>query len=137
MKAVIQRVTTAKVTVNDELISSIGKGLCVLIGISVNDTDKDLDYIARKILNIRLFEENGKRWMKSVKDIEGKEFLKIRANLKISKFQEKFCALVNSLCTTNSRATSQTFTVQWEETKPKFYIQICLRSWEMTTKPIA
>ncbi|XP_070491047.1 D-aminoacyl-tRNA deacylase [Chironomus tepperi] len=69
MKAVIQRVTNARVLVNGEVISEIGKGLCVLIGICNNDTEEDLKYISRKILNTRLFEENGKRWMKSVKDM--------------------------------------------------------------------
>uniref|UniRef100_A0A336MTB6 D-aminoacyl-tRNA deacylase n=1 Tax=Culicoides sonorensis TaxID=179676 RepID=A0A336MTB6_CULSO len=68
MKAVIQRVSSASVSVDGQLISQIGKGLCVLIGICQSDTEKDLEFIARKILNIRLFEHDGKRWQKSVKD---------------------------------------------------------------------
>uniref|UniRef100_T1ICK8 D-aminoacyl-tRNA deacylase n=2 Tax=Rhodnius prolixus TaxID=13249 RepID=T1ICK8_RHOPR len=44
MKAVIQRVLNANVTVDGEVISSIGKGLCILIGISRDDTEKDIDY---------------------------------------------------------------------------------------------
>ncbi|XP_072030334.1 uncharacterized protein [Amphiura filiformis] len=69
MRAIVQRVTKASVTVGDELISSIGRGLCVLIGISRDDTPKERDYIARKILNLRVFDDdNGKRWNKSVKD---------------------------------------------------------------------
>lgn len=71
MKAIIQRVAKASVTVSDELISSIQNGLCVLVGIGRDDTEKDLDYIVRKILSIRLFEnpenENTK-WNKSVVD---------------------------------------------------------------------
>lgn len=56
---------------NDELISSIGRGLCVLVGISVNDTKEDAIYLARKLLSVRLFDdEAGKRWQKSVKDIQ-------------------------------------------------------------------
>ncbi|KAG5673054.1 hypothetical protein PVAND_003131 [Polypedilum vanderplanki] len=69
MKAIIQRVSNAKVIVNDQLISEINKGLCVLIGICNEDTEEDLKFITKRILNTRLFEENGKRWMKSVKDL--------------------------------------------------------------------
>lgn len=56
---------------NDELVSNIGRGLCVLIGISHNDTKEDANYIARKILSVRLFDDDaGKRWQKSVKDLQ-------------------------------------------------------------------
>uniref|UniRef100_A0A1A9WPD4 D-aminoacyl-tRNA deacylase n=1 Tax=Glossina brevipalpis TaxID=37001 RepID=A0A1A9WPD4_9MUSC len=69
MKAIVQRVTTAKITVGEEVINSIGRGLCVLVGITHTDTDKDVDYLSRKLLALRLFEDqNGKRWQKSVKD---------------------------------------------------------------------
>ncbi|XP_058824421.1 D-aminoacyl-tRNA deacylase [Topomyia yanbarensis] len=69
MKAIIQRVTSAKVTVGEDLISSIGKGLCVLVGISNEDNANDVDWLAKKLLNIRLFEDPaGKRWSQSVLD---------------------------------------------------------------------
>ncbi|KAM6972027.1 D-aminoacyl-tRNA deacylase 1 [Aplochiton taeniatus] len=71
MKAIIQRVTQASVTVGGEQINSIGRGLCVLLGISLEDTQKDVDYMVRKILNLRLFEDdNGRAWSKSVMDRE-------------------------------------------------------------------
>ncbi|XP_056136333.1 D-aminoacyl-tRNA deacylase 1 isoform X2 [Lampris incognitus] len=71
MKAIIQRVAEASVTVGQEQVSSIGRGLVVLLGISVRDAQKDADYIIRKILNLRLFEdENGRAWSKSVTDKE-------------------------------------------------------------------
>ncbi|XP_033101105.1 D-aminoacyl-tRNA deacylase 1-like [Anneissia japonica] len=69
MKVVIQRVTKASVSVGDELVSSIGRGLCVLVGITKDDTPKEREYIARKVLNLRVFDDDaGKRWSKSVKD---------------------------------------------------------------------
>ena len=79
MRAVIQRVLKASVTVSDEIISSISNGYCVLIGISRDDTEKDMDFIVRKILNIRLFEDvadetgtsgggGGGKWNKSIVD---------------------------------------------------------------------
>uniref|UniRef100_A0A1A7WCT0 D-aminoacyl-tRNA deacylase n=1 Tax=Iconisemion striatum TaxID=60296 RepID=A0A1A7WCT0_9TELE len=71
MRAVVQRVTAASVTVGGEQVSSIGRGLCVLLGISGDDTQKDAEYIVRKILNLRLFEdENGRAWSKSVMERE-------------------------------------------------------------------
>ncbi|XP_041960547.1 LOW QUALITY PROTEIN: D-aminoacyl-tRNA deacylase 1 [Alosa sapidissima] len=71
MKAIIQRVTQASVTVGEQQISSIGRGLCVLLGISTEDTQKDVDYMVRKILSLRVFEdEAGRPWAKSVVDRE-------------------------------------------------------------------
>ncbi|XP_060724466.1 D-aminoacyl-tRNA deacylase 1 isoform X1 [Tachysurus vachellii] len=69
MKAIIQRVVKASVTVGENHISSIGRGICVFLGISTQDTQKDVDYIVRKILNLRLFEdENGCTWNRNVMD---------------------------------------------------------------------
>ncbi|KAK4318840.1 hypothetical protein Pmani_010162 [Petrolisthes manimaculis] len=77
MRAILQRVRQASVTVDDEVISSIGRGLCVLIGIHKNDSQPDIDYIVRKILNTRLFEDaSGKRWHLGVKDA-GLEILNV------------------------------------------------------------
>lgn len=73
MKAVIQRVAKASVTVSDEIVGSIQKGLCVLVGISRDDTEKDIDFIVRKILNIRLFEsgdESQQKWNKSAVELD-------------------------------------------------------------------
>ncbi|EPB79428.1 D-tyrosyl-tRNA(Tyr) deacylase [Ancylostoma ceylanicum] len=74
MRAVIQRVARASVKVGEEVVGSIGRGVCVFVGISREDSDDDIEYIVRKILNVRLFESDKKRWDKSVKD-EGLEVL--------------------------------------------------------------
>jgi D-aminoacyl-tRNA deacylase len=73
MKLVIQRVTSASVAVSNTVVGQIGQGLCVLVGISKDDTLTDLDYAMRKILNVRLFTDpaTGKHWTKSVTDIDG------------------------------------------------------------------
>ncbi|MFC1798667.1 D-aminoacyl-tRNA deacylase [Thermodesulfobacteriota bacterium] len=61
MRAVIQRVTKSSVSVGNESIAHIGAGLLVLLGVSQNDTSTDADYLAEKIVNLRIFEdENGK-----------------------------------------------------------------------------
>uniref|UniRef100_A0A914H645 SAGA-associated factor 11 n=1 Tax=Globodera rostochiensis TaxID=31243 RepID=A0A914H645_GLORO len=67
----IQRVSRASVVVDQELISSVGRGLCVLVGMCREDGDEDIEYIVRKLLNLRLFEhpQTQKRWDVSVKEL--------------------------------------------------------------------
>uniref|UniRef100_A0A0N4Z0Q6 D-aminoacyl-tRNA deacylase n=1 Tax=Parastrongyloides trichosuri TaxID=131310 RepID=A0A0N4Z0Q6_PARTI len=71
MRAIIQRVTEASVTVEGSIISKIGQGICVLIGIERDDGIEDEKYIKNKILNLRLWPnpETGKPWDKSVLDM--------------------------------------------------------------------
>ncbi|XP_049886169.1 uncharacterized protein LOC126380650 [Pectinophora gossypiella] len=67
MRALVQRVLHAQVTVNDEVISSIEQGLCIFIGISVHDTHRDMDRIVRKILGAKVFDdERHRKWKKNV-----------------------------------------------------------------------
>ncbi|XP_041982647.1 D-aminoacyl-tRNA deacylase isoform X2 [Aricia agestis] len=70
MKALIQRAMNARVSVNGEVISSIGQGACVFIGINQDDTMKDVEFMAKKLLSIKLFEDNEKKWKKSIVDKE-------------------------------------------------------------------
>jgi D-tyrosyl-tRNA(Tyr) deacylase len=61
MRAVVQRVSHAKVTVGAEIVGEIGIGLLVLLGVSREDATKDADYLAEKIVSLRIFEDpNGK-----------------------------------------------------------------------------
>lgn len=71
MRAVIQRVSTSKVTVDNEVIGEINKGLLVLLGVTHEDTSKDVDYMVDKILNLRIFEDENDKMNLSLKDIEG------------------------------------------------------------------
>lgn len=68
MRAVVQRVLSAKVTVDGETISQIGPGILVLVGLLDTDSDVDAEYICRKALNMRIFanEHTGKSWDQSV-----------------------------------------------------------------------
>ena len=71
MKALIQRVTGAEVTVGGAIISRTGRGILLLLGVEKGDTDKDLEYISRKIANLRIFCDNEGKMNLSVKDIAG------------------------------------------------------------------
>lgn len=72
MRAVIQRVTSARVGVGDRVVGEIGRGLLVLVGVGRDDTDEDVTYLAGKIRDARLFEsEDGKPMDRSVADIGG------------------------------------------------------------------
>jgi D-aminoacyl-tRNA deacylase len=57
MRAVVQRVLRAKVTVESEIIGQIGNGLLILLGVSVDDAEKDANYLLEKIVNLRIFED--------------------------------------------------------------------------------
>ena len=71
MRAVIQRVTHAGVTVNGAPVGAIGEGLMVLLGVKTGDTEKDADYIADKIVKLRIFEDENGKMNRSVADIGG------------------------------------------------------------------
>ena len=71
MRAVVQRVTEASVTVDNELVGAIGPGVMVLIGVSSEDTDKDLKYISEKVPNLRIFDDENGVMNRSVIDAGG------------------------------------------------------------------
>ena len=73
MRVIVQRVKSSAVSIESQKIGEIGIGLNLLVGIAHNDTESELDWIARKCLNLRLFSDNdtGKTWRKSIVDIKG------------------------------------------------------------------
>jgi D-aminoacyl-tRNA deacylase len=71
MRAVVQRVTEARVTVEGQVIGEIKKGLTVLVGIGKEDTEKDILYLAEKIINLRIFEDENEKMNTSLLDING------------------------------------------------------------------
>ncbi|KAH6690595.1 D-Tyr tRNAtyr deacylase-like domain-containing protein [Plectosphaerella plurivora] len=72
MKAILQRVLSASVTVEQELVSSIGKGVLVFAAVAPGDTEKEADSLASKVLKMKLWDDDaGGRWKKNVQDISG------------------------------------------------------------------
>ncbi len=75
MKLVVQRVTDASVEVEGSIVGKIDVGLMVLVGFGVEDTQKEADYLAKKLTKLRIFQDENGRMNKSVKDIGGKLLL--------------------------------------------------------------
>ena len=71
MRAVIQRVNNASVSVDGEMVGSIQKGLLIFLGIGSGDTQKDLEYIADKTVGLRIFSDADDKMNLSVTDIDG------------------------------------------------------------------
>jgi len=71
MRAVVQRVSRAKVTIKDWTSGEIGLGLLVLLGVGRDDTEADAEYLAEKIAGLRVFEDSEGKMNRSVHDVDG------------------------------------------------------------------
>lgn len=71
MRAVVQRVSRAQVTVNGDIAGKIGLGLLVLLGVGLDDTESDATYLAEKIAGLRVFEDAVGKMNRSVQDVGG------------------------------------------------------------------
>lgn len=71
MRAVIQRVSSANVIVENRTVGDIGKGFVVLLGVEEEDDEKDLNYMVEKIMNLRIFEDENEKMNRSLLDIKG------------------------------------------------------------------
>lgn len=71
MKAVLQRVRNASVTVDGKIVGQIGPGILVLFGVEKADTADKLDYQVKKLINLRIFEDEAGKMNRSIQDIQG------------------------------------------------------------------
>jgi len=71
MRAVIQRVKKSSVKTGDEIVGQIGRGLLVLLGVAKTDSDRDADYLANKIVNLRIFEDEAGKMNRSLLELGG------------------------------------------------------------------
>jgi D-tyrosyl-tRNA(Tyr) deacylase len=72
MRAVVQRVSRARVTVGNEIVGEIGCGLLVLLGVGHSDTEASADYLSDKIAGLRIFEDDSSKMNRSVGEVGGK-----------------------------------------------------------------
>ena len=75
MKLVVQRVSNANVVVDGNIVGEIENGLMVLVGFGQNDGEKEADYLAKKLMKLRIFQDDEGRMNKSVLDVNGKLLL--------------------------------------------------------------
>lgn len=102
MIAVIQRVSSASVTIEGELHSKIGNGYLVLLGIKKGDTEAEAEYLARKIIDLRVFQDNSGKMNLGLRDVAGEILV-------ISQF---------TLCTDNNKSGNRpSFTMAEEPGK--------------------
>ncbi len=71
MKAVVQRVSEASVTVDERLVGQIGKGFMILLGVEVGDSDKDARWLAEKVAGLRVFEDEAGKMNLALADVGG------------------------------------------------------------------
>jgi D-tyrosyl-tRNA(Tyr) deacylase len=71
MRAVVQRVKSAAVSVNEDLIASIGRGLVVFVGVGKGDDAGDVEYLVEKIPHLRIFQDEGEKFNLSLMDVAG------------------------------------------------------------------
>ena len=71
MKLIIQKVKKAKVEVKNNVVGQIDKGYMVLLGVKKGDTEKEADYLAKKLCNLRIFEDDNGKMNLSIKDVNG------------------------------------------------------------------
>ena len=71
MRVVVQRVSEARVSIGDEVIGAIGPGLCILLGVGTKDTETAAEFLASKIINLRIFEDKQGKMNRSIRDLGG------------------------------------------------------------------
>ena len=71
MRVVVQRVSEARVSIDDEVIGAIGPGLCILLGVGTKDTETAAEFLASKIINLRIFEDKQGKMNRSIRDLGG------------------------------------------------------------------
>lgn len=71
MRAVIQRVTRANVSIDEQVVGEIKKGLVVLLGIARDDAQEDVEYLINKIVSLRIFDDEEGKMNRSLKDVSG------------------------------------------------------------------
>lgn len=116
MKAVIQRVSRGKVTIDGKIHGEIGKGFVVLLGVARDDTSEDMDYLIKKISGLRVFEDPEGKMNLALRDVQGELLI-------ISQF---------TLFANTKKATAQALSTQVCLNRPKLFIWLLFRHSEIS-----
>lgn len=119
MKVVVQKCLESKVEVDGKTVGAIKKGLLVLVGFTHNDSEKEIDYLTKKVINLRIFEDEKGIMNKSVVDEKGEilcisqftlygdarkgnrpSYDRAMKNIEAIKFYDMFCERLNKFCPT-------------------------------------
>lgn len=115
MRAVVQRVSQASVTVEGKVVGQIDRGLMVLVAVRGEDTEQDFDYIAKKIAGLRIFSDDADKMNLSVKDIGGKLLIVPQFTLYGSAIKGMRPSFTASGSVEEARAKFQTFIKRLEQ----------------------
>lgn len=116
MKALFQRVSEARVAINDETVGKISKGLLVFLCAVKGDVDKDLDYIVKKVAQLRMFEDDQGKMNLSVMDIEGEVLVISQFTLAASSRKGNRPSFEAAEVPDRARAIYDTFVMKLRET---------------------
>lgn len=115
MRAVVQRVSQASVTVEGKIVGEIDRGLMVLVAVRGEDTEQDFDYIAKKIAGLRIFSDDADKMNLSVKDVGGKLLIVPQFTLYGSAIKGMRPSFTASGSVEEARAKFQTFIKRLEQ----------------------
>ena len=115
MRAVVQRVSQASVTVEGKVVGQIDRGLMVLVAVRGEDTEQDFDYIAKKIAGLRIFSDDADKMNLSVKDVGGKLLIVPQFTLYGSAIKGMRPSFTASGSVEEARAKFQTFIKRLEQ----------------------
>ena len=119
MRAVIQRVNEASVTVDGKFISKIDKGFLVLVGIKTNDTLDQCDHLINKILNLRIFEDENLKMNKSISDLNLEILLVSQFTLYADCKKGNRPSFINAMPPAQAKEFYQKFIDQFKQKYPK------------------
>ena len=115
MIAVLQRVSSAEVHINQKIYSKINTGLLVLLGISKKDTSEDIDYIIKKIMGLRIFNDSNHKMNLSVVDIKGEILVVSQFTLLANTKRGKRPSFINAETPEKGKAIYDYFLLKLEE----------------------
>ncbi|MFH1644355.1 MAG: D-aminoacyl-tRNA deacylase [bacterium] len=119
MRVLIQKVNQASVLVDEKLISEIGKGLLVFVGIKADDSEKDSDYLINKIFNLRIFEDENFKMNKSVLDLNLEILLVSQFTLYADCKKGNRPSFINAMPPTQAKEFYSNFIEQFRKKYPK------------------